>query len=151
MCGSLTSSTILVVDDEFALLKLLKALLDGAGFHVRTATSAGEALEVCRRTKIDLVLVEVGMRGLTGLELARGIAKFAPDARVLFMSGSDGNSMSDAERSWLECGVLQKPFSPADLLNAVDGVLGLYSAAAASQPQTHPRPCGYQSAKGATI
>lgn len=151
MCGSLTGLTILVVDDELALLKLLKALLNGAGFHVLTARSAGEALEMCRRTKIDLLLVELSMRDVTGPELARGIVKLAPDARVLFMSGSDATDLSETEFSWLERGVLQKPFSPADLLNAVDGALDLFSASAVSQPQADPRSCGYQSAKGATI
>lgn len=152
MAGSLTSRTILVVDDEFTLLKLLKALLEGAGFQVLTARSAAEALAMCRRTKIDLLLAKVGVPGLLGPQVARDIAtKLAPDAKVLFMSGSDGIRPSDTEFSWLECGVLQKPFSPADLLNAVDGALDLFSAPTDSQPQAPPGPCGCQSAKGAAI
>jgi DNA-binding response OmpR family regulator len=151
MCGSLTTRTILIVDDELALLKLLKALLDGAGFHVLIAASALDAIEMCRRTKVDLLLVELGMPDLRGPELARSVTRIARDARVLFMSGSDGKSLSSTEFSWLECGILQKPFSPADLLNAVDAALDLFSAGTDSHPNAPSVTCHYRSAKGATL
>lgn len=151
MCGSLTSPTILVVDDDVALLKLLKALLDGAGFRVLTAASPSEALETCRRIKIDLLLTEVRMPDLAGPELALQVVRFAPDTRVLFMSGCDTSTLAEGDCSWIEYGLLRKPFSPADLLNAVDGALDLFSAGGARHQKAHRRPDVYHSAKGAAV
>jgi CheY-like chemotaxis protein len=151
MHGSLTTRTILLVDDNFALLKLIKALLEGAGFHILAANSPIEALNICRQRKFDLLLTDVDMPDLTGPELAMRVVTSAPDTRVLFMSGSDGNSLAEMGFSWIECGLLRKPFSPADLLNAVDGALDVFSAAAAPRPKADPRPCGYDSAKRAAI
>lgn len=125
MHATRTEPTILVVDDESALLRLLKALLDGAGFHVLAARSGGEALRMCR-ANIDLLLTEVRLPDLTGPELAKQVIDANPDLRVLYMSGSDGASLAAAGFSWIERiepRLLRKPFSPADLLNAVDGIL----------------------------
>lgn len=139
--------TILLVDDDPALLKLLKALLDGAGFHVLAAKSAGEALMMCRRTKIDLLLTDVSMPDLMGPELAMHVVDFDPDVRVMYMSGSDAESLAAMGLSSTEPTLLRKPFSPATLLNAVDGLLDLFSAAAASSdPKSHSRTCAYAEA-----
>lgn len=123
MCGPPSARTILLVDDTFALLKLLTALLEGAGFDVLAANCASEALRMCRQKKIDLLLTDVSMPDLTGPQLAMRVANFAPDAPVLYMSGSDGESLQVMGFSWIEARLLRKPFSPADLLNAVDGIL----------------------------
>ena len=139
--------TILLVDDDLALLKLLKALLDGAGFHVLAAKSASEALRMCRRTKIDLLLTDVSMPDLMGPELAMHVVDFDPDVRVLYMSGSDAESLAAMGLSSMEPTLLRRPFSPAALLNAVDGALDLFSAAAASSdPKSHSRTCAYPEA-----
>jgi CheY-like chemotaxis protein len=136
--------TILLVDDDLALLKLLKALLDGAGFHVLAAKSASEALRMCRRTKIDLLLTDVSMPDLMGPELAMHVVDFDPDVRVLYMSGSDAKSLGAMGLSSMDLALLRKPFSPAALLNAVDGALDLFPPVTAPpDPKSHSRTCAY--------
>jgi len=136
--------TILLVDDDPALLKLLKALLDGAGFHVLAAKSASEALRMCRRTKIDLLLTDVSMPDLMGPELAMHVVDFDPDVRVLYMSGSDVKSLGAMGLSSMDPALLRKPFSPAALLNAVDGALDLFPPVTAPpDPKSHSRTCAY--------
>lgn len=140
MCGPPSARTILLVDDNFALLKLIKALLEGAGFHVLAADSASEALKMCRQKKIDLLLTDVSMPDLTGPQLAMRVANFAPYVPVLYMSGSDGESLQAMGFSWIEAGLLRKPFSPADLLNAVDGILDGDLSPAPEKDCTPPPP-----------
>lgn len=123
MCGLPVARTILLVDDNVALLRLIKALLEGGGFRVLAADRASEALKMCRQVKIDLLLTDVCMPDSTGPELAMQVASYARDVRVLYMSGSDGESLRMMGFSWIEAGLLRKPFSPADLLNAVDAIL----------------------------
>jgi CheY-like chemotaxis protein len=144
MCGPPTTRTILLVDHESALMKLMKALLDGAGFRVLAATGAREALEICRQTKVDLLLTDVNLHDLTGPELAMHVANFAPDVRVLYMSGSDAKSLGAMGLSSMDPALLRKPFSPAALLNAVDGALDLFPPGAAPpELKSHPRTCAY--------
>jgi CheY-like chemotaxis protein len=138
MCGPPTTRTILLVDHESALMKLMKALLDGAGFRVLAATCAREALEICRQTKVDLLLTDVSLPDLTGRQLAMHVANFAPDVRVLYMSGSDAESLGEMGLSSTDPRLLRKPFSPAALLNAVDGALDLFPPATVPlDPKSH--------------
>jgi len=142
MCGPPTTRTILLVDHESALMKLIKALLDGAGFRVLAATGAREALEICRQTKVDLLLTDVNLHDLTGPELAMHVANFAPDVQVLYMSGSDAKSLGAMGLSSMDPALLRKPFSPAALLNAVDGALDLFPPVTAPpDPKSHSRTC----------
>lgn len=75
------------------------------------------------------------------------VVDFDPDVRVMYMSGSDAESLAAMGLSSTEPTLLRKPFSPATLLNAVDGLLDLFSAAAASSdPKSHSRTCAYAEA-----
>lgn len=129
--------TILLVDDQPALLKLLKALLDGAGFRVLATNSANQALRICNYTRIDLLVTEVSLLDLPGKQLALLVAAANPDVRTLYMSRADRNGASGLGLGRVEAGVLRKPFSPADLLNAVDAILessGQPSTQVSSEP-----------------
>jgi putative two-component system response regulator len=66
-------STILVVDDRDVSLTELCALLDGEGYRVLTARPAGMALEILRRSRIDLVILDMALPGISGLDFCRRI------------------------------------------------------------------------------
>jgi len=119
------SETILLVEDEDAVRELASAVLRSHGYAIVEAMNAEQAEELASRQdgKIDLLLTDVMMPGMSGRELARRINSRASQMRVLFMSGYTDNVI--AQGGVLEPGVsfLQKPFSPRALAAKVREVL----------------------------
>ena len=81
------SITILCVDDEETPRTLRKLILQKQGYHVVTAGSGDEALEVLDRAKIDLVLSDQMMPGMTGTELTKSVKAMRPAMPVILISG----------------------------------------------------------------
>lgn len=80
-------AVILCVDDEPNSLILRKLVLEKAGYHVLTAASAAQALEILSSQTVDLVLSDQLMPGRTGTELARDVKARSPRIPVLLISG----------------------------------------------------------------
>jgi two-component system response regulator HydG len=78
---------LLVVDDDRAILTLIGTIAQNEGFEVGTTTDAGEVLQHLRRRPADLVLLDLRMPGITGLEVLRSIRSVNPRCRVVLMSG----------------------------------------------------------------
>ena len=110
--------TILVVDDDDSARRLVARLLEEAGYAVLEAPHPHRALELAREhaATIRLLLTDVRMPKMGGVELARRFATLAPAARVLLMSGYFGSGE-------LEHPLLAKPFTPRELLRAVGDLL----------------------------
>jgi CheY-like chemotaxis protein len=81
------SITILCVDDEETPRTLRKLILQKQGYQVVTAGSGDEALEVLNRAKIDLVLSDQMMPGMTGTELTKSVKAMRPAMPVILISG----------------------------------------------------------------
>jgi CheY-like chemotaxis protein len=110
--------TILVVDDDTAIRKLAGLFLNESGYAVLIASSGPEAIELFTEHEgsIDLLLSDVVMPGMSGLELADQIRKQRPGLPVLLMSGY----FTDADQGVpLGFGMLAKPFRPEVLLSRV--------------------------------
>jgi two-component system cell cycle sensor histidine kinase/response regulator CckA len=124
------NGSILIVEDEDAVRVFLMRTLSAAGYTVAEAKNGAAALETLRsRTSpCDLVLSDVVMPLMGGPELSRRVREEFPQARVLFISGYAGESLS--AQGVLENGtrVLKKPFGPRELLDAVHEVLDAPSA-----------------------
>ena len=107
---SLHPSTVLVVDDEELYRRALERILLRVGHQVATAPDAGEALQVIASERIDLVLCDIQMPGINGLELVRQIHDVAPDVPCIVMTGynTPENSLEalQAGAFWY----LEKPF-----------------------------------------
>jgi CheY-like chemotaxis protein len=116
---------VLLVDDEAAVRKVTRRLLERAGFRVLEAGDPAEALAVARAFAgpIDLLLTDVVMPGMNGNQLAVHLWEERPGIRVLFMSGY---SQDDAVR-WGVTGpghaFVEKPFSATTLPRAVEAAL----------------------------
>jgi len=123
---------ILVVDDEPAICLLVKILLEHAGYAVLVAGDAETAAKIYEEhsTQVALLLTDLRMPGMTGLELADRILRWEPRMRVLFMSGSDA-----ATRGF---GCIAKPFTRAELVGKVGEAL-------AGLPQPQLRAAAYGS------
>jgi len=112
------TATLLLVEDEPTVRELAYEILAANGYDVITAADGREALETARRhaDRIRLVITDIVMPQMGGLELVEGLAGVLPDAPVLFMSGYSESAVRGEPRFALGAGFLQKPFTPADLL-----------------------------------
>jgi two-component system, cell cycle sensor histidine kinase and response regulator CckA len=117
--------TILLVEDEPALLDLATLMLRSQGYTVVASGNPGEAIRVARehRGEIHLLITDVVMPEMNGRDLAKNLLSLYPNIKLLFMSGHTSDVI--AHQGVLEEGVnfLQKPFSSKDLGNAVRAVL----------------------------
>lgn len=117
---------ILAVDDEPDLRSLLRILLQSKGYEVREAASGDEAVEAVRRTPdFDLVIMDIMMPGVDGVEACRQIRKFSP-VPLLFLTARD--QLQDKVQAYGSGGddYLSKPFSRDELMAKVDSLLRRY-------------------------
>jgi len=108
---------VLVVEDEDLIRQLAEQILRDRGYRVISAASATEALELVTSLdgEIDLLVTDIVMPGLSGLDLAQRLRRRIPDLRVLFMSGYSDSPLLRAGLAREGAAFLQKPFS-ADAL-----------------------------------
>ena len=120
-----------MVEDQAVVRRYAAAALKAYGYQVIEAENAGEALLLCEREsgRIDLILTDVVMPGLSGREMADGLKQRRPGIKVLFMSGYTDDTV--VHQGALENGAefIQKPFSPDQLAIKVREIL-----AAADRP-----------------
>ena len=116
-----SSDTVLVVEDEAGVRELACQFLKVRGYAVLEAKDGPEALEVAGRYAgtIHLILSDMVMPKMGGIELVRRLKAVRPDIRVLFMSGYSVYSGGDTEKEFLDGPVLQKPFSSISLVEMV--------------------------------
>jgi DNA-binding response OmpR family regulator len=116
---------VLVVEDEPQVRAVTVRALSAAGYRVLAAADGREGIAVAGAEPghIDLLVCDVVMPGTSGPEVAAALEKLRPHMRVLFVSGYTHDSL--ALRGELPAGVmlLQKPFTPAVLLDRVRGLL----------------------------
>jgi two-component system, cell cycle sensor histidine kinase and response regulator CckA len=128
------SETILVVEDEEVLRNLVRDVLRTHGYALLVAGTGEEALAIAERHEgpIDLVMSDIVLPGMSGLELVDRMAKARPRAKVLLMSGYADETI--ARHGVLDPAVpfLQKPFQLHDLTHRVREVLDTGVASRAS-------------------
>ena len=120
--------TVLVVDDELKITRLVRDYLEQAGFVVVTASDGPGALAASRQTNPDLIVLDLGLPGLDGLDVIRSLRTFSPVPVVVITARTE-----EADRIvGLELGAddyLTKPFSPKELVARVRAVLRRTDAA----------------------
>jgi PAS domain S-box-containing protein len=124
------SETILVTEDEETVRVLVRRVLQGAGYRVLIAEGADCALDIIRSYagSIDILLTDVVMPQTSGPELAERARHLRPDLPVLFMSGYSGREVHTRGLIDGSVALLQKPFSPARLSEAVRAALATAAA-----------------------
>ena len=129
---------VLVIDDEVDVRDAIKRVLDRAGYTVRATDNAAGALEELRRSGVDVVITDIIMPKINGVEAIDLIRKEFPAVRIIAISGGGNFGMSAyqpnaittsaylaaAERAGAHL-ILTKPFESKDLIQAVEQVLGV--------------------------
>ena len=112
---------ILVVDDEPKMRRVLEIMLQKLGHRVLSAGNGREALAVFQANTIDLVITDLRMPEMDGIELAQHAAQIAPDMRVMFITGFAAVTLK-AGKTMPQAKVLSKPFHLRDLVLEVERV-----------------------------
>ncbi len=119
------SETVLIVEDEHLVRKLMRTILESRGYFVLDAPGGEEAFHVCRSYQgpIHLLVTDVVMPKMKGKEVADRLLSIYPEMKVLFVSGYTADMID--QHGVLETGIqfLQKPFSPLHLGNRVRELL----------------------------
>jgi DNA-binding response OmpR family regulator len=110
---------ILVVDDSPQISKALSDLLGASGYSVRTAPSGERALQIMETSMFDLVLTDLKMTGMSGIDLAKKVMERLPGVPVVILTGfGDMDSVINALRLGV-ADYLKKPFSMDEVLSVV--------------------------------
>src|ERR1035438_10835742 len=125
MENSIPKKTVLVVDDEPEIRKLVSAMLTPHGYQIILADTGEQALKTFRKQAkvIDLLLTDVVAPGMAGPTLADQLTELKPDLRVLFMSGYDNRQV--VQKYVVEKGLLllAKPFTLKQLKEKLEEAL----------------------------
>jgi CheY-like chemotaxis protein len=118
--------TVLVVEDEDAVRDIARRVLERAGFRVLVARHGADALAVLAHadTPVDLLLTDMVMPEMGGLELAARAVERAPNIRIILMSGYTDADVGPIGRGERVEGFLPKPFTAESLLDAVRSLGG---------------------------
>lgn len=118
------TETILIVDDEPALVKLSATILKQNGYHVFTAENAQQALNILEKESIDLLLSDVIMPDMDGYQLAAVVLEKYPEIKIQLASGfSDDRHLSMVDNDLHE-NLLHKPYHSKTLLKRIRELLG---------------------------
>jgi len=132
---SLQQNSVLIVDDEASLRKTLRASLTASGFAVAEARNGEEALTTIQGHAFDLVLLDINMPGIGGIEACRRIREAAPHSGILMITVRDFDE--DKVRG-LEAGAddyVTKPFKLGELTARLRAVLRRTQLQAATEPK----------------
>ncbi len=119
----LAPSSVLIVDDEPPLRKALRSSLTASGFEVQEARSGEEALDNVKQQPFDLVLLDINMPGISGIDACRRIRSLCPQAGIVMVTVRD---MEDDKVRALEAGAddyITKPFKLRELTARLRAVL----------------------------
>ena len=113
-----TSLVVLLADDELVVRSLAQSILTRSGYRVLNAVDGEHALEVSRgyAGPIDMLLTDVKMPKMDGVELCTHILKERPGIKILFMSGKESGELMVHGK---KMEILRKPFSARDLSEKV--------------------------------
>jgi len=119
------TETVLVVEDEPALRRLISVSLEKRGYTVLAAEDGSEAIRILENNpgEIDLVVSDIMMPKLNGLELRKKATLLRPDMRFLFISGYAEDTIGRTAHLPQDAGYLEKPFLPIELARKVRALL----------------------------
>ena len=116
------SNKILIVDDEKDVTLVLKEFFVLKGYEVLTAFSGREAMEFLKQPGIDLILLDIQMPDISGIEILKEAKKTYKGAKIVVLTGFSDEYREEVERIGCD-GFLTKPFSVKTLITVAESVL----------------------------
>lgn len=112
---------VLVVDDEIVIADTLTTILAQNGIAAMSAYDGQNALEIARVIPPDLLLADVVMPGMSGIDLAAAITRSVPDCSIMLFSGQAATRslLANAGDAWCDFEVLLKPIHPVNLVTLI--------------------------------
>jgi CheY-like chemotaxis protein len=125
MPAVLSARKIIVVDDERTIADTLALIFSSNGYEARSAYSAEEALEMIEEWRPDVVIVDVVLPGMNGIEFAIFLRASYPDIHFLLFSGQPGTGglLEEAKKKGHLFEILAKPLHPSFMLATVANML----------------------------
>ena len=119
----MSGSKILIVDDELIMRESLAGWLERDGHTVDKAASGEEALEKCEKTRYDILLLDIKMEGMSGLEVLKKVKENDPDVSVVMITayGSIPSAIEAMKSGAYE--YLLKPFDPDELMMLIEKII----------------------------
>jgi len=115
---------VAVVDDDPSMLRAAENLLDAHGFATKSYSSAEEFLGIVSKYQIDCVLLDIHLRGLSGIELRQQLRSSHPTLPVIFMTALDDDRVRQQALETGCAACLSKPFPAQQLLDAIEKACG---------------------------
>lgn len=119
--GKVRGTRVIVVDDETRIASTLVEILKGEGYEAMAASTGDGAIELARIFNPDIVLSDVILPGLNGIEVGIRISTLFPKCRVILFSGQAAtlDLLKDARQRGHDFEILAKPIKPAALLDVI--------------------------------
>ena len=117
------NAKVLIVDDSALTRRSLRQILEAAEYEVMEAENGLDALERYFLDKPDVVLLDLVMRGMYGLEVLQKIRELDPQARIVVVSADIQTSSQDLAGEAGATAFINKPFDRAEILSALDTAL----------------------------
>jgi len=126
VAGQRATGLVLIVEDDQPVLDLSAITLKSCGFRVLTASTPREALEIFEQhgNRIDLLLSDIVMPGMTGPEMAKIMRTSHPNLKIVFMSGYAGERQTISDFPDELANLVMKPYNPAELTQIVNEFIG---------------------------
>ena len=116
-------ANILLAEDDISMLQFLKLALERAGHDVTANNNGLKALTALDNDKFDLLLTDIVMPGMDGIELAQKATKKCPHIQVMFITGFAAVVMEQNSDTLKNAKVLSKPFHLNELISQVELIL----------------------------
>lgn len=117
------NAKVLIVDDSALTRRSLRQILESAGCEVVEAENGLDALERYFLDKPDVVLLDLVMKGMYGLDVLQKIRELDPNARIVVVSADIQTSSQDLAGEAGAAAFINKPFDRTDILSALDAAL----------------------------
>jgi len=116
---------ILIVDDEPYMVRVVKMTLEGKNFELRTATSGQEAIEKIKEQQPDLMILDVVMPEMNGIEMMEQLHELGLLVRfpIILLTGKGQSTLNDEIIKTANATIITKPFSPIELKQAINWII----------------------------
>jgi CheY-like chemotaxis protein len=113
---------VLLVDDQAAIRRLISEVLE-EDFNIMSASNGEDAVGVAEKFKPDVILLDIGLPGISGIDLIPIFKEISPKSKILMLTGSISNSTMNQAKSLGVSGFIEKPFDILEIKNEIMYIL----------------------------